>query len=92
MIFTVDRPDDPRLQPYRHVGEPAWLEQQGLFVAEGRLVVQRLTEHGGYVVDSVLVTPTALRALESRLDPAWVVLVADQAIYAVVNDRWSAPH
>lgn len=94
MICHLTRDDDPRLQNYRHVGDPVWLEQHGLFVAEGRLVVERLfsltggdvsstggvREHGGFVVESVLVTPAALRALEPDLDPAWLVLVAEPAI------------
>ena len=80
MICTVSREDDPRLQNYRHVGEPAWLIRHGLFVAEGRLVVERLIEHGGLVVESMLSTPAAFRALEARLDPAWLVLVAEPAI------------
>src|SRR5436190_1033736 len=28
---------DPRLEPYRHVGDAAWLQSRGLFVAAGRL-------------------------------------------------------
>jgi tRNA G18 (ribose-2'-O)-methylase SpoU len=98
LICHLSRQDDPRLQNYRHVGDPAWLEQHGLFVAEGRLVVERLVsltgqnsgqglsfsgqgiEQGGFVVDSVLVTPAALRALDPELDPAWLVLVADPSI------------
>jgi len=80
LISTVSREDDPRLESYRHVGEPAWLIQHGLFVAEGRLVVERLIEHGGFAVESVLSTPAAFRALEPRLDPAWLVLVAEPAI------------
>ena len=85
MISHLSREDDPRLQNYRHVGEPAWLEQHGLFVAEGRLVVERLLESGGFTVDSVLVTPAALRALEPHVDPAWPVLVADPAIVESVT-------
>jgi tRNA G18 (ribose-2'-O)-methylase SpoU len=80
LIAHVNREDDPRLEPYRHVGDPARLEALGLFVAEGRLLVERLIEQGGFAVDSVLVTPAAFRALEPRLDPAWVVLVAEPAI------------
>jgi tRNA G18 (ribose-2'-O)-methylase SpoU len=94
LICHLSHQDDPRLQNYRHVGDPAWLEQHGLFVAEGRLVVERLLSltdqalslkgqeiaPGGFVVDSVLVTPAALRALEPGLDPAWLVLVAEPAI------------
>jgi tRNA G18 (ribose-2'-O)-methylase SpoU len=87
LICHVSREDDPRLQNYRHVGDPAWLEQHGLFVAEGRLVVERLlalsageTAQGEYAVDSVLVTPAALRALEPGIDPSWLVLVAEPPI------------
>ena len=38
-----------------------------LFVAEGRLVVERLIRGGGYAIDSVLVTPTA----GGRSRPRW---------------------
>lgn len=80
MIAHITRADDPRLQHYRHVGDPAWLESQGLFVAEGRLVLERLIEYGRFVVDSVLLTEAAFRGIEARLDPSWLVLVADPAI------------
>ena len=80
LIAHVTRVDDPRLQHYRHVGHPAWLEAQGLFVAEGRLVLERLIEYGRFAVDSVVLTEGAFRAIEPRLDPSWLVLVADPAI------------
>ena len=94
MICHVTRDDDPRIQHYRHVGDAAWLEQHGLFVAEGRLVVERLLslpgrelslpgreiEHGGFAVESVLLTPAAFRALEPRLDSGLLVLVAEPSI------------
>jgi tRNA G18 (ribose-2'-O)-methylase SpoU len=51
------------LEPYRLVGDPSALEREGLFVAEGRLVVERLLEDGIFRVHSVLVTPAAARAL-----------------------------
>ena len=38
MINWIASSDDPRLEPYRHVGDAAWLRQENLFVAEGRLV------------------------------------------------------
>jgi tRNA G18 (ribose-2'-O)-methylase SpoU len=80
LICHVTAIADARLQPYRHVGDPVWLEQQRLFVAEGRLLVERLGDEPGFVVESVLVTPAALRALAGRLNPGWLVLVADQAL------------
>ena len=58
---------DPRLDPYRRVGDPAWLVQQNLFVAEGRLVVSRLMAAGRFPVVSVLVTEAAFEALREPL-------------------------
>jgi hypothetical protein len=52
---------DPRIAEYAHVGEPGWLLQQGLFVAEGRLVVRRLIEAGSFTIRSILVTPRPRR-------------------------------
>lgn len=80
MSARVER-GDPRLEAYRHVSDPRWLEEHGLFVAEGRLVVARLVD-SGFAVESILVTPAALQALGARLT-AQPVLVADPS---VVND------
>lgn len=55
----------PELDAYRFVGDPAALEQAGLFVAEGRLVVERLLESGRFRIHSVVVTPPAATALGS---------------------------
>jgi tRNA G18 (ribose-2'-O)-methylase SpoU len=67
MIHWVAAPDDPRLAPYSHVGDSHWLRQQDLFVAEGRLVVQRLLELGHYDVASILVNRAAHDALLDTL-------------------------
>jgi len=61
---------DPRLDPYRHVGDPVWLRRAGLFVAEGRLVVSRLIAARRYAIHSILVTPAAQAALEAELASA----------------------
>jgi len=47
--------DDPRIADYRHVSDGRLLEEKGLFVAEGRLVVERVLEDPRYRVRSVLV-------------------------------------
>lgn len=59
--------DDPRLEPFRHVGDPSWLARRQLFVAEGRLVVERLLTSGEYELESIVVTPPALAALQAIL-------------------------
>ena len=71
---------DPRLEPYRHVGDAAWLQSRGLFVAEGRLVVERLIASARYSIHSIIVTPAAHAALASSLDAvATEVLVCSPA-------------
>jgi tRNA G18 (ribose-2'-O)-methylase SpoU len=81
VIATVDSEDDPRLAPYARVGDAAWLRRQGLFVAEGRLIVERLIEAGGIAIESVLVTPAARGAIGGRLGAIDApVLVCSQAI------------
>jgi tRNA G18 (ribose-2'-O)-methylase SpoU len=77
---SIERADDPRLEAYARVGDHRWLEERGLFVAEGRLVVERVVADGRYLVESVLVTPAALRALESRLGSASPIYVVEQAL------------
>lgn len=63
-IEPIDRLDDPRVAAYAHVGDPAWLESHDLFVAEGRLVVRRLLDARRFAIESLLLTPPALHALE----------------------------
>ena len=58
---------DPRVSDYAHIGHPDWLRERGLFVAEGRLVVQRLFQTT-FRIRSVLITRTAFAALADTLD------------------------
>lgn len=79
MILRADA-HDPKLEPYRHVGDRAWLLARHLFVAEGRLVVERVLASRHHAVESVVVTPAACAALKSRLDAARCdVYVTDRA-------------
>ena len=80
MIQPIDRLDDPRVASYARVGDPAWLRDRGLFVAEGRLVVRRLFETARYDVESVLVTPAAVQSIRDALPDAVTAYVAEQPI------------
>lgn len=84
MIHTIERGDDPRLVPYRHVGDPAWLREQDVFVAEGRLVVARLIE-SGHAIESVMLTPAAHDALGTALPEHCPAYVVPQSIVASVT-------
>lgn len=75
---------DSRVDIYRHVGDPRWLAERGLFVAEGRLVVARLLE-SRCEIESILVTPAAREALGPLLPEDRPVLVAEQAIVNAVT-------
>ena len=88
MIVHVDADTDPRLEPYRHVGDHHWLREHGLFVAEGRFVLERLVSSSPHQIHSVLASPAAFAALEAilqRLDaPTYVapqVLLNETAGY-----------
>jgi tRNA G18 (ribose-2'-O)-methylase SpoU len=61
--LPVADPDDPRVALFRGVRDPELLRDHGVFIAEGRLVVQRLIEQSPFRARSVLVTPAALGAL-----------------------------
>ena len=78
-MFQIDDPGDPRIAEYRNVPDPALLERQQAFVAEGRLVVRRLLESHRLVTRSVMVTEPALAALGDVVS-AIPVYVVPQAV------------
>ena len=79
LIHEIDRDGDPRLEPYRNVGDAGWLRARGLFVVEGRLGAARLLALGA-AVESLLVTPAAFAAFDPALLARCTVYVAPQAI------------
>jgi tRNA G18 (ribose-2'-O)-methylase SpoU len=68
VIQIIERPDDARLAAYQHVGHPEWLCANHLFVAEGRLVVQRVIELERFEIDSVLVSSAAFSTHRAQLE------------------------
>lgn len=68
MRQPITSSDDPRLRPYGGVADPAALARDGLFVAEGRLVVERLIEAGAFEVQSVAATASKIAALAPILE------------------------
>ena len=77
MIARTTSAGDPRLAPYRLVAKPDELLREGLFVAEGRLVLPELLA-SPYTTVSVLVSEAALEGLQPLLSshPRLDVLVA----------------
>ena len=81
--------DDPRLGDFRIVSDPALMRDRGLFVAEGRLAVERLLA-SRFRARALLVIDGALERLERVLaarggDPDVDVYVADSAQLRLVT-------
>jgi tRNA G18 (ribose-2'-O)-methylase SpoU len=74
-IRPVASLDDERVAPYRWVADPRRLEAEGLFVAEGRLVVPQLlaasSRPGRWfnAAHSLLLSPSAFEHIQSQLEP-----------------------
>src|SRR5262245_45416873 len=68
-VYPVTGLEDERLEEYRNIRDAVLLRRHGLFVAEGRLVVERLLAAGaaGPRVRSVLVNEASFAALEQHL-------------------------
>jgi tRNA G18 (ribose-2'-O)-methylase SpoU len=69
-IILLSEADDPRLEAYSLVADPARLRRAGWFVAEGRLVVERLLRASRHHVESLLLHQSSWRALAPLLGNA----------------------
>ena len=82
-LARPDSIDDPRLAPFRDVGDAELRRRDGLFLAEGRLVVRRLLTGSRYCTRAVLVSETAHAALTE------VLAACDQSLdVLVVPSAW----
>jgi tRNA G18 (ribose-2'-O)-methylase SpoU len=87
-VVVVHASSDPRLWAYRSVGDPELARRSGLFVAEGRFVVERLLDLGRFQIESLLLTPASLTALGKKvteIDPAIPVFVSDHQHFAQIT-------
>jgi tRNA G18 (ribose-2'-O)-methylase SpoU len=66
MVVSVSA-DDERLALFRAAADPDLARKANLFVAEGRLVLQRVIQAGRYEIAAILVSDAAHRALEADL-------------------------
>ena len=65
--LTIDATQDPALEVFRIVTDPELARTRGLFVAEGRAVVERLLALGRFQVRSLLLNAAAAEALAEAL-------------------------
>lgn len=80
MIVNIGNPNDPRIAAYGRVADAQWLKAASLFVAEGRLVVERLIGCRRFRLHSVLVTATALKALDNGAGVEAPIFVAEREV------------
>ena len=83
MIFPIDDPGDPRLEAYRVVRERDVSGRQGLFVIEGRVVLEKVVRSMPDRVISVLLAEgreTGLAAIIEALPSTIPIYVAGQAV------------
>jgi tRNA G18 (ribose-2'-O)-methylase SpoU len=66
-VGRIDDPGDPRVSDYASVGDERALRARGVFIGEGRLVVQRLLSEPQYRLRSLLLNDTAASALDGAL-------------------------
>jgi len=66
-LIRIDGPADPRLAAYRDLSDSELLRNRGLFVAEGRIVVQRVVDDPRFSLRSLLMNETNYRALSATL-------------------------
>lgn len=66
-IIPITDPADPRIAMYGRVSDGELLRDRGVFVAEGRQVVERLLGRPDYLPESLLLNASALEALRPHL-------------------------
>ncbi len=68
-ILAISDADDPRLHPYRDIRERDLVQREGLFIAEGRVVLAMLIASPLYRPRSILIAEHRLASLEDLLAP-----------------------
>jgi tRNA G18 (ribose-2'-O)-methylase SpoU len=66
-LIRIEGPGDTRIAAYHEVGDAELMRTRGLFVAEGRLVVQRVIDERRFTLHSVLTNDANHRALAAAL-------------------------
>ncbi|MDZ4375472.1 MAG: RNA methyltransferase [Phenylobacterium sp.] len=86
MIFAIDDPDDPRLSPYRDVRDRDLAGHGGRFMAEGRVVLEKLVASSPGLVESVLVAAHRVDGLSDLIG----ALPADVPVFAAEQSAMDA--
>ena len=82
-IIRIEDPADPRIAPYRDIRERDLAGRDGLFIAEGKVVLNVLFAARRFVARSALILENRLDGMADTLalaDPAMPVFVASGAV------------
>jgi tRNA G18 (ribose-2'-O)-methylase SpoU len=82
-LIRIDNRLDSRISDYHSISDAELIRSRGLFVAEGRRVVQRLVDGRRFPVRSVLLNEAALRAL----GPTLALLDANVPVYVCAAEH-----
>jgi tRNA G18 (ribose-2'-O)-methylase SpoU len=66
--IRIDDPQDPRIEDYRDIRERDLVKRQGMFIAEGKTVLQVLLRQDRFPVRSLLILETRLAGIRRLLD------------------------
>ncbi len=81
VVVAISDPRDPRIEPYRAVRERDLVGRAGLFVAEGRVVLEKLVRGGRHPICSLLIAEPRLASLEALI----AQLPAEVPVYAAAQ-------
>jgi len=88
-VIPVTDPGDTRLDAFRHLRDADLLRAHGLFVAEGRLVVERVLADPRFTFEALLLNRASLEALrhamEGRVDGSAVFECPTQAFESITG-------
>ena len=79
---------DPRVSAYRNIGDAALLRERGLFIAEGRLLVERVLGDRRCALESLLLNRASFDALQPSLEanaPDAMVFLCDTAAFEAIT-------
>jgi tRNA G18 (ribose-2'-O)-methylase SpoU len=81
--IPIDDPADPRIDAYRDIRERDLVGRAGLFVAEGKVVVEKLLASAGHRAESLLIAAHRLARLEelvAQVPPETPLFAAAQPV------------
>lgn len=86
MIVPIDGPSDERIHAYRNIRERDLVGRDGLFVAEGKVVLEKLLTSSAYRPCSLLIAAHRLAALADLIDRVSDDVPVFVAAQGILND------